>query len=374
MFSFGFARAGVSLGDTGDGSITAGQQTLSLGSRLTPTRQIEADFQYAQSRPTDDPATGATTSTSVALTLTPSDKTQVKAGLAQSATGTSGMTQTLNLSASAQPNAAVQVSASYDGKIAPGTASDSQAINLKTVLTPGKTLSLETDAAQTRLGAATTDQQSLSVTLTPQSTLQLNAGLILRQKDTPGTDTLGTAVASVSGTMRPVSFVELSGSYKNRMAPVSDTNVNDQFDTSSAQVALSALKTVRLVGTYAQNPEDDTATLQRLAKRGVGLETSFGALGLSGGCDWSRHYDAPDVEQTIHADMGLRFSAATNLTVGFQTRQNCLDASAPPDTAYTVGFTHSLGDRFSLSLNGKRRQSATAQPDYNASANLGMKF
>ncbi len=375
LFSFGFARAGVSLSNTGDDSLSAGQQTLTLGSRLTPTKQVQADFQYAQSRPTDDTQGAATQKTSLNLTLTPSDKTQVQAGIGQSATGTSGMTHTLNLSASAQPNAKMQVSASYDGKNAPGTADDSQAINLKTVLTPGKTLSLETDAAQTRLGAATSNQQSVNVTLTPHSTLQLNAGLALRQKDAPGTDTLGTAVASVSGTLRPVSFLEFSGSYKNRMAPVSDTDANDQFDTSSAKVALSPLKSVHLIGTYAQNPDDGTATLQRLAQHGVGLETNLGALGLSGGCDWSRHYDTPDVEQTIHADLGLRFSSATNLKVGFQTRQNQLDPTTPPDTAYTASFTHSLGDRFSLSLSGKRQQTAAAaQPDYNASANLGMKF
>ncbi len=374
LFSFGFARAGVSLGDTSDSSLQAGQQTLTLGSRLTPAKQVQADFQFTQSQPTDDPSAKTTDKTSLALTVTPSDKTQVQANLAQSETGGSGTTQTLNLSASAQPTAQMQVNATYDGKNAPGAAEDSQAIALKTVLTPGKTLSLETDAAHSQVGTATTNQQAVSVTLTPHAAIQLYAGLALRQTDAPGSDPLGTAVASVSGSLRPVSFLEFSGSYKNRMAPATDPDVNDQFDTSTAKVALSPLKTVHLVGTYAQNPDDDSAALQRLAKRGVGLETSLGALGLSGGYDWARHYDSPDVEQTVHADLGLRFSAATNLTVGFQTRQNALAASTPPDTAYTVGFTHTLGDRFSLSLNGKRQQTAAAQPNYDASANLGMKF
>lgn len=374
LFSFGFSRAGVGLGDVGDSSLSTGKQTFTLGSHLTPMRQLEARILYSQSMPTDGSPTGETASTSLALTLTPSDKAQVQANFAQSATSGSGRTQTLDLSVTAQPTDKMQVSAAYNSVDVPGTASDSQGINLKSVLTPSKTLSLERDAGQTRLGTATTDQQAVSVSLTPRPALQLSAGLALRQKAADGQDTLGTAVASVSGTLKPFSFLEVSGSYKSRMAPVTDTDPNDLFDTSAATVAFSPLKSVRLVGTYAQNPEDGANALQRLAKRGVGLETTLGALGLSGGCDWSRAYDTPDVEQTIHADLGLRFSAATQLSVGFQTQQSQLDAFALPATAYTVGFTHSLGDRFSLSLNGKRQQSTAAQADYNATANLGMKF
>ena len=374
LFSFGLARAGVSLGDAGDGEPQAGQEALTLGSRLTLSQRVQAKFDYAASRPTDGAGAAGTASTTLAVMATPTDKTQLQASVGQSAAGAGGTTQTLDLSASARPTDTVQVSASYDGKNAPGTDADSQAISLKTVLTPGKTLSLETDAGQTRLGTATTNQQAVSLTLTPRATLQLNAGLSLRQKDAAGADPVGTAVASVGGTLRPLSFLEFSGSYKSRMAPDTDTDVNDTFDTSAARVALSPLKSVRFVGTYAQNPDDGSNTLQRLAKKGVGLETSLGALGLSGGYDWSRHYDSADVEETIHADLGLRFSAATQFTVGFQTKQNRLDPAALPDTAYTVGFTHSLGDRFSLAVNGKRHQSAATDAAYDASANLGMKF
>jgi len=374
LFSFGFSRAGVSLENAGDDSLRAGQQTLTLSSRLAPTKTVSAQVNFRQSRPTDDPKMGTSQDTSVALTVTPSDKTQIGASLAQSGTGTSGMTQTQGLSLDAHPTARLEVSASYDGKNAPGTAGDSQAIRLKTVLTPAKTVSIETSAAQSRLGTATTDQQSIQLSLNPRPTVQLGAGLALRQKGTDGfPDSLSTAVASVNGALRPLSFLEFSGSYKSRMAPAKDADTQDLFDTGAARVALSPFKSVRLVGTYAQNP-DDNDTLQRLARKGLGLETTFGALGLSGGYDWSRRYAAPDVEETIHADLGLRFSAATQLTVGFQTRQNALDPSTSQSVAYTVGFTHTLGDRFSLSLNGKRRQSSASPSDYNASANLGMKF
>lgn len=374
LFSFGFSRAGVGLENAGDDALVAGQQMLTLSSRLSPTKAVQAQVDFRQSSPTDDPHTSTTRNTSVALTVTPGSKTQIGASLAQSGTGTGGMTQTQGLSLNSHLTTNLEVSASYGGKDAPGTDGDSQTLSLKTVLTPAKTVSLETSAGQSRLGTATTDRQSVQLSLNPRPAVQFGAGLALRQKEMDGSpDSLSTAVASVSGTLRPLSFVEFSGSYKSRLAPASDTDTSDLFDTSAARITLSAVKSVQLVGTYAQNP-DDNDILQRLSRKGLGLETTFGALGLSGGYDWSRRYDAPDTQETIHADLGLRFSAATRLTVGFQTNQNSLDPAASQSFAYTVGFTHNLGDRFSLSLNGKRQQSSAAPSDYKASANLGMKF
>ncbi len=373
LFSFGFARAGVGLENAGDDSLRAGQQSLTLSGRFTPTKIVQAQVSFHDSSPTDGPQVAAK-DTSLSLTVTPSDRTKVGATLDQTGTGTSGMTQTQGLTVDTHPTAKLEVSAAYDGKNAPGTDADSQSLSLKTVLTPTKTVSVETSAGQSRLGAATTDQQSVALSLTPHPAVQFGAGLALHQKATNGSpDSLNTAVASVSGALRPLSFVEFSGSYKSRMAPAADAAPGDLFDTSAARVALSPFKTVHLTGTYAQNPDDGDAP-QRLARKGLGLETTFGALGLSGGYDWSRRYDAPDTEETIHADLGLRFSSATSLTVGFQTRQNALDPSTSQSVAYTVGFTHNLGDRFSLSLNGKRQQTSAAASDYNASANLGMKF
>lgn len=374
LFSFGFARAGVGLESAGDDSLRAGQQSLTLSGRFTPTKTVQAQVSFHDSSPTDGSQAATTQDTSVALTVTPADKMQVGATLAQTGTETGGMTQTQSVTLDTHPTTRLEVSAAYGGKNAPGTDGDSQTLSLKTVLTPTKAVSVETSTGQSRLGAATTDQQSVVLSLNPHPAMQFGAGLALRQKTTDGSpDSLDTAVASVSGALRPLSFVEFSGSYKSRMASTRDTDTGDLFDTSAARVALSPFKSVHLTGTYAQNPDDGDA-LQRLSRKGVGLETNFGALGLSGGYDWSRRYDAADTEETIHADLGLRFSQATQLTVGFQTRQNALDPATSQSFAYTVGFTHTLGDRFSLSLNGKRQQTCAAASDYNASANLGMKF
>ena len=380
QFSLGLSRAGAGLDTSAGAGFQAGRQVLTLGSTLTPTKMIQAQLSFSRSDPMTQTGTAADdsrTQSSLALTLTPSDNTKVSANVSEAETGNSGTTQNVALSVNTQAAKTLNVTAGYSSQDQPGTASDREAISLKTILTPGKTYSVQASADQSKLGMATTNQQSVTLALTPQSNLRLQAGFALRQKSADGSpDMLGTSEATVGGTLRPLSVLEVSGTYKSRMAPGTDTNDADLLDTSTAQVAFAPIKTFKLTGTYAQNPDDGGDTLQRIARRGLGLETRFGALGLSGGCDWSRTDGTPDVEQTIHANLGLRFSAATLLSVGYQTQQNRLDPAVPLATAYTVGFTHTLGDRFSLSLSGKRQQAATAEatPDYKATASLGMKF
>ena len=374
--SAGFSRAGAGADTGGDSAFQAGRQLLTLGSTLTPLKTVSAKISFSRSTALGGSAGAATGSDSLALSVTPTSKTTVQATLAESSAGPGQTTQTAALSVNAQPAQTLSVSAAFNAQNLPGTASDSQTVNFKTTLTPSKTYSVQTTAAQSRVGDGLTNQQAVTLALIPQPAFQLQAGLALRQQSQDGSpDTLGTSVASLSAALRPLPMLTVSGSYKSRMAPADDTNPNDLLDTSTAQVAFSPVKTFTLTGTYAQNPDNGTDTLQRLARHGVGLETSFGALGLSGGCDWSHACDAPDDEQTIHAALGLNFSKATQLSVGYQTQQNLLDPATPPATAYTVGFTHTLGDRFSLSLSGKRRQAASdLSPDYNATASLGMKF
>ena len=376
LFSLGFSRAGDGLDTGSDSAFQSGRELFTLGSTLTASKAVQAKLSFSRSDALDGTGAAPNTSDSVALTVTPTGKTKVQADLAQTSAGPGGTTQTAAFSVDTQATKTVNVSAAYSDKNLPGMASDSQTLDLKTVLAAGKALSLQTSADQSRTGVATTDQQSVALALTPKSTVQFNAGFSLRQTSADGSaDAVDTSEATVGGTLHPSSLLTVSGSYKSRLAPNGDTNPNDLFDTSTAQIAFTPLKTVKLTGTYSQNPDNGTDTVQRLAQRGVGLETSVGALGLSGGYDWSRAYGTPDVEETIHAALGLRFSKATQLSVGYQTQQNMLDASVPLATAYTIGFTHALSDRFSLSLTGKRQQAATAaSPDYNAEASLGMKF
>ena len=246
-------------------------------------------------------------------------------------------------------------------------------MNLAGTLAATRTVSLAAGAGQSRQGTATVSQQSLSATFNPRPAFQFTTGLSLSQSDQWATTT-----ASVGGTLRPASFLQISAAYKDRVAPAADPNALDGLDTSTAQVALTPLRTVKLTGTYAQNPDD--GALQRLARRGLGLETTLGVLSLTGGYDWSRQYDTPTVGTSLRVGVGLRLSAATQFTAGYQQDLTGVGVDPAGTTAYTVGFTHNLGDRFNVSLKGTMKQNqvatgATPVPTaYDASANLGVKF
>ncbi len=392
QFSAGFSRADSGMDtsgantDPGSGArLEAGRQILTLGGTLSPNKSISALLSFRQADSTDSSsgtAKNSETLSSLAVTLTPSDRTHVQADLAQTSLGSGNDTQTVALSLNTQANRTLNISAALSDKNRPGTALDSQTLRLQTLLAPSKTYSVLGAADLSRSGAARTEQQSVTLRLTPQPAVQLDAGVLLRrQSRTDSPDTVQTSEASVGAALHPLPILELSGRYKSRTGQTGAGTDSGLLDTSTARVALAPLPGVKVVGTYAQNPDDgqdlfrSTDAMQRGARRGLGLETSLGALCLSGGTDWSRAYGTPDVEQTLHADLGLRFSETTKLSLGYQARQNCLNRAVPLATAYSVGFTHTLGDRLSLSLSGKRRQDAsTAPPDYNASASLGLKF
>ncbi len=381
-FSLGFSRAGAGLDPGAGDGLEAGRQVLSLGGSLTPANSVQAQISVSRTDPLPHAdAEAGVTRAALSLSATPGQATKLAANFSETDTDGRGATQTVALSADTQPTKTLGVSAAFRARNAPGAAGDTSVISLKTVLTPSRAYTVQAGAEQAQSGPATVSRESVTVSLTPEPRVSLQAGIALRQTAGPPAAggagvPLGTSTATVGGTLRPAPMLELSGTYKSRTASGAETNSSALLDTSAARIAFAPVGTLKLVGTYAQNPDDGGDTVQRVARRGLSLETRVGALGLSGGCDWSRAFGDTADAQTLRADLGLRFSAATRLSLGYAAQQAARDPSAPPATVYTVGFTHTLGDRFSLSLTGKRRQDAasSATPDYNAAASLGMKF
>ena len=103
VFSAGFSRAGAGADTGGDSSFQDGREVLTLGSTLTPTKAIEAKLSFSRSDALDSTGNASdAASTSMALTVTPSDKTKVQANLAETDAGTSGTTQTAAVSVDTQ--------------------------------------------------------------------------------------------------------------------------------------------------------------------------------------------------------------------------------------------------------------------------------
>jgi len=175
-----------------------------------------------------------------------------------------------------------------------------------------------------------------------------------------------------------VSFLQFSAAYQGRTASPGDTLPADTLDTSTARLTLLPLRGVSLTGSYAQNPDSDGSIAQPLSQRGLALETTFGALRLSGGYDWQRHLDTQNVGTTLRVGVGLHLSQATQLDGTYRQTLSGTEGSPTGSNLFGFGLTHTLGDRFHLSLDGTMQKpvtpAAAANSDYAANASLGMKF
>ena len=433
--TFGFSRIGDEVRTAADNGWKSGMQTLTLGGSFAPSRAASASVDYTQADPlaagkamttqlatsltltplralqlqthwtqstdadvateTHDFSLSAHPNTATELTaslsgkdaagagsdtqamamaakVTPDKALLLQAQVGQSAVGQAGTTQTAALSVDAQPTTTSQVNASFSLSNAPGVAADTQAVSVAAKLAPTHVISLNASAGQSRLGDATTDHQQIAVSLTPRTQVQLHSGVSLSQ-----TEQYQTTATNFGGVLKPVAFLQFSADYTAREAPSVDPALHDALDTSTAQVALSPLKGLRVTGHYAQNPGDGAA-LQHVAQRGLGLETTIGALSLTGGYDWSRQYDTPGVGTALNFGLGLRVSGVMQITGGYKQALTGVGTSPVGASLYSFGLTHNLGDRFNLSMTGTMQQqtgmTVAASPNYTASANLGMKF
>lgn len=371
--SFGYAQAGAHMATAGDNSLTAGRQTLTLGTTLAPTKNVQASAQWTQSAPTAAGGGAASTQAAAALSVAASATLSLQTHWTDKSGGSAPETQTADVSLHAAPTAISTLDASFASQSTAGKGADTQALNLAAALLPSKTIALHAAAGQTHDPSGLASQQQVSLALTPSPAVQLQTSLALHQ-----TQTAQNSTVMVGGQAQPLSFLQFAAAYKGRTASAGDPVSTDTLDTSTASLTLLPLRGVALTGTYAQNPDNGGSTAQRLAQRGLGLETTFGALSVSGGYDWQRHLDTQLVGTTLHVGVGLHLSQATQLDGTYRQTLSGIGDSPTGSNLYGFGLSHTLGDRFHLSLDGTMQTpitpTAAANPDYTANASLGMKF
>ncbi len=179
-------------------------------------------------------------------------------------------------------------------------------------------------------------------------------------------------VTAVSATLKPISFAEVSGALKQRSA---DAGGPAALDTQEARLALTLRKGWRITGGYTANPEQDGKVLPA-TRRSVGMETSLGALLLSGAYETDDRNGGSGAE-TSRFGLGIALSPRTQLSATYRT-VNGFGAGFADERQYGVKFSRNLGERFSLSLEGEtalhQEEGAPGTQVYKGSANLGMKF
>jgi hypothetical protein len=135
------------------------------------------------------------------------------------------------------------------------------------------------------------------------------------------------------------------------------------------------VKRLKLLGGYAENPEENGQVLQAV-RRKVGMETSLGSVLLNGGYTLEDRMGGLGF-RTTEFGFGLNLWRTTQLKATYSLVDGYGEGNG--DSAlYGLHFSHDLGDRFTLSLDGQASDKRGFTPDderlYSGSAKLGMKF
>jgi hypothetical protein len=203
--------------------------------------------------------------------------------------------------------------------------------------------------------------------LTPITHTRLTAGF---KHIRTGSQTM--TITDFAAKSKPVSFLELSGSYRDREACQDNAP-----DSTAVQVAFAPLKFFSVRGSFQANPEDDKGRVQSYEATTASVQVRVGSVGLY--ADVSKKDEYAMRQQSEEHGFGLEVPAfgRGKLTTGYKMARLFGDAGQGANT-YTMGYRHDMGAMFNISLTGNYIQryntNISAKDEYNAQATVGIKF
>lgn len=209
--------------------------------------------------------------------------------------------------------------------------------------------------------------QGAALELTPLKHTRLTAGY---KSIRTGSQSL--TITDYAASTKPVSFLELSGSYRDRemlqdFAP----------DTMAVQVAFAPVKFVSVRGTYQENPEDDKGQVQKYEATTAGVQVKVGSIGVYADLSHKDVYVLQQQSQEHSFGLEVPAFGRGKLTTGYRMARLFGDVGTGANT-YTMGYRHDLGSVFNISLTGNytqyRSNNVSARDEYNAQATVGIKF
>lgn len=258
-----------------------------------------------------------------------------------------------------------------------GEETEKNRINARLEVNPVKPVKLVAGITQTeettRGGDEATDpikgeEKQVGVEIKPNDALSFSAHL--QTANAPAGE---TNVTALSTQLRPLSFLQISGTLKQRETP--EEGLADA-DTRIAQVSVSPWRNWKLTGGYIENPEENGKILESTRRR-YGLETTLGAFLLNGGYELEDRSGGLGL-RTTELGLGVNFSSSTHLRALYKIVDG-YGTSLADTSVYGLKFSRNLGDSFNLSLEGEtshRRDAPTAdlQKEYKGAAKLGVRF
>ncbi|MGO8673103.1 MAG: hypothetical protein ACLQVD_17310 [Capsulimonadaceae bacterium] len=360
-----------------DYTVDVGQGCITFTHPLPPQASARVAYEY-------DPTKALRTNPTLAVPLKIDRHVSANLGYTQSLAPPGGGTSNDSSAAvSVSPASALQVQAKFDQLAQTGQANtDTTTLSLAArPLAPSKpgasipTVAVAASAGNTNQGGTGKQQAQVAVTVSPGKALSVTTGV-----GTVHNNGVDQEVRSIDGTVVPVKAVQIDAGYQGRAASPNDPNDLDLLNTTSVKLSVTPHTGVKINSSFSQNPTDSSGAPTAGVQRGLGLETTVGPVTLSGGCNWVHQIDDGSDNTQYNLNLGWKLKRYGQLTTTYQETTST-NATVPGLTRYTVGFQHSLGDLFTVSLNGELNQHwstpeapVNSATDYTTSANLGMRF
>lgn len=327
------------------------------------------------SRTLDEKA-GTGSSSNLSLTMRPAAQLGFHIGLKRQLAPGQADTSGMDWGVTAGPKALLSV----EGKSTASLAADGQRQQndqLQIVASPLRGVKVGTLAATQQVGTdAARETRETSLELTPLPALRL-AGALRDQEMAEGV----AHIRSVTGAIKPVSFLDLSGGYKTRDLPAGDGLV-----TRNVQLALAPVPGFKLRGSYVENPEDKDGNPMAATDSTLGLDSAIGCLSFGGSYTLGQGTDPAGVaadgsRQRVQSEfrLGLNLWGHSRLYSSYKESQERTD-SITLNRTLSLGFTRSLSDNFYLMLEGEMTEvqvNGIPQPgmsDQRAQARLALRF
>jgi hypothetical protein len=313
--------------------------------------------------------TGADTTSGLQLTMRPAQQVGFHIGMSQHLTDTQGSTTGAAWGVTAGRNGLLKVEGTTTSKVAVSGPGEQQE-QLRIETTPLKGLKIATTSGTDQVGTdAARATRETSVEVSPLAALRV-AGALRDEEAANGV----THIQSVSGSVKPAAFLDLSGAYKTREAPVGDPII-----TRNVRLALTPLRGLKLNGSYVENPEDKDGHVLPTTDTTLGLDSKIGCFSFGGSYTTGQGTDTVRLREQTELRLGLSLWGHSKLYSTYKSSDEQA-AGLTQNRTLSLGFTRALTDNFYLLLEGQMTEvqvNGVSQPgmgDQRAQAKLGLRF
>lgn len=340
------------------------EQAFNTGVNVKPTDQVSVDVGY---NTLQNKTVGEQATTDVKVTANPVKQVAVQAGYTGVDSTTAGQSTKTSFAVQATPLKNVQINGSAADSADKTNEQFQRDLSLSS--TPLQFAKLTALFSQKGLNDLDDVTKGAELQLTPGKQTHFLAGYKYREN---GDSTL--TIYDYKADTKPWSFLSLAGAYRQR-----DLNTSDAVNSASASMSLSPARYFTLTGQYTANPEDDKGVIQNYNSTSMGLATKIGCVGLKTSYLQKIQYMDSTTTDEKGIDLTLPLFGHGQLTTGCRFGRTLSDSELGTRT-YSLGYRHSIGSDFSLSLTGNYTQylqDKAVQPEKSevtTEVSLGAKF